>query len=511
MTALSALAAMPLGRKRHYVERYTVVEDSSVGYPSSLTLSLILAVSCLGQASGQSLADVSLESPAKVGLPVWLKISTRDEIRYPFFTVPDWHVCHDVEVRKGGKPFLRIQPPSGAIGIAVSFAGNICGNLYLPGKAQHPGSIPLHLMYRFDQPGIYEVRYVKRVPFVDAAPPAVVSPWTPIEIQPATPADRAKWLAEVSAHAPSDATSLLSGYLPDILGVPDERSLELVVPYLYHPDNLVRQYVAHGLAYWPGDQAKKAVLAALRSRGPSEDSARVLSSTREKTTADEEEAVQIALPYLKSDNTILLKGAIDTVAWIGLGEKSQISGELKTRAEGALIDAVAHVVALGNPEIANVYAGVLGTVKDERAAKILWTFVDRDIARGQAIIALTWLHAPSDLKKLAQLALPPAAEPGDAGPSSLPYALRNAYGEAALPYIEEMLQRSPFVWVRAASARELVEAGKPSGFAFIVDAIEQNRPYRGEMVQFLRDRFPEIGRAGDDTALNFAKGKANAK
>lgn len=126
-----------------------------------LTFSLLAAVSCLGQATD---ASVALEAPARVGLPVWLKISAPDEIRYPFYTVPDWHECHDVEIRKDGKPFPRFQWPPTALPQMVVFAGPPCGILYLPGKAEHPGSIPLHVMYRFDQPGVYEVRYVERMP-----------------------------------------------------------------------------------------------------------------------------------------------------------------------------------------------------------------------------------------------------------------------------------------------------------------------------------------------------------
>jgi hypothetical protein len=44
--------------------------------------------------------------------------------------------------------------------------------------------------------------------------------------------------------------------------------------------------------------------------------------------------------------------------------------------------------------------------------------------------------------------------------SSLPYALYNAYGEAAVPYLKRMITESPFEAVRANAAREL---GHPRG------------------------------------------------
>ena len=177
-------------------------------------------------------ASVELESPARVGLPVWLKISAPDEIRYPFYTVPDWHECHDVEVRKDGKPLPRFQPPPTAFRQVVVVAGPACGILSLPGKAQHPGSIPLHVMYRFDQPGVYEVRYIERMPWGTPNAPNRVSPWTSIEIQAGIPADRTQWLAGISSRAPSDVTALLTGYLPDVVGLPDGQSLQLLTPYL---------------------------------------------------------------------------------------------------------------------------------------------------------------------------------------------------------------------------------------------------------------------------------------
>jgi hypothetical protein len=129
-----------------------------------------------------------------------LKISTDREIRYPFYVVP-FHACYDIEVRKDGMPFPRIMHSSSAIELGIMFAGNLCGSLLLPGMPKHTGSIPLHVMYRFDRPGAYEVRYLRRATALGSKSPEVTSPWTRIEIEPATPEDRTRWLADVSAHA----------------------------------------------------------------------------------------------------------------------------------------------------------------------------------------------------------------------------------------------------------------------------------------------------------------------
>ena len=95
-------------------------------------------------------------------------------------------------------------------------------------------------------------------------------------------------------------------------------------------------------------------------------------------------------------------------------------------------------------------------------AAVLWDLVNRHIARGQAVIALTWRRSPSDLPKRAQLALQPAnGNDMDSNLASLPYALRHAYGDAALPYLEMMAERSEFTLVRTASVEELKRAVSP--------------------------------------------------
>ena len=91
--------------------------------------------------------------------------------------------------------------------------------------------------------------------------------------------------------------------------------------------------------------------------------------------------------------------------------------------------------------------------------------------------------------------------------SSLPYAVHRAYGDAALPVLESAIQKSGYVWVQTNCARELVLAGRKSGFAFIAQAIEQNKFYRREMIQFVQDRFPELRGADDSKVLAFLKAR----
>ena len=62
--------------------------------------------------------------------------------------------------------------------------------------------------------------------------------------------------------------------------------------------------------------------------------------------------------------------------------------------------------------------------------------------------------------------------------------------------------------MRTNCARELVRAGRKAGFAFVVQSIEGNARYKQEMVQFIRDSFPEIKGADEGALLAFLKERA---
>ena len=229
--------------------------------------------------------------------------------------------------------------------------GNLCGSVLHdsvmgPARATHPARLPLHLRYRFDQPGVYEVRYTaKTEEFTFPRGPAVWTAWTPIEIQPGSPESRARWLAEMSAHAPTDAVEALTDFLPSILGVPDPESLRLLGPYLYHPDERVRRYAGAALTYWPAAQAEASAKEWLRTKGPSDGIINFLARGPFRALPDFDSILEIVLPYLRSDSPVLVTGTL-TAVWHLTGAASKASPELRRRAEEELIDARDHIRAV---------------------------------------------------------------------------------------------------------------------------------------------------------------------
>jgi hypothetical protein len=96
------------------------------------------------------------------------------------------------------------------------------------------------------------------------------SEWTPIEILPAKPNQRAEWLQTLRDHPSSDPVELLTDTLPSLLGVPDDASFDILAGYVYHPNASVQRYALLGLSYWPLEYSLPKIRALLKTQGPND-------------------------------------------------------------------------------------------------------------------------------------------------------------------------------------------------------------------------------------------------
>ncbi len=213
-----------------------------------------------------------LDGPARVGMPVWLRVkppyNRESDVRYPFMIFPASFGCNEVEVRRNGVLLPRIADMGSQAFGGITIGGFPCGSIAFSTEPHFKGRLPLHLQYRFDQPGIYQVRRIERRPFSNNAPK--IDDWTEVEILPEDVAGRQRWRAVRKVNAPDNAADLVSDFLPGILGVPDDESLDLLIPYLYHPDRMVREYAMYGLTYWPVQQAANAIRKWMSAYGSSD-------------------------------------------------------------------------------------------------------------------------------------------------------------------------------------------------------------------------------------------------
>jgi hypothetical protein len=458
---------------------------------------------------------LSLESPARIGMPIWLKLNMpyyrESGIRYPFMILPASFGCYAVEVRREGVLLPRFTDFGKQAFGGMAISGPLCGSIGFSSVPHFKGRLPLHLQYRFNQPGTYEVRVSMGRQFGNE-PTSEVVPWTKVEILPADNAARKRWLADKVAHAPTDAADLVSDFLPSILGYTDGDTLQILHPYLYHPDSTVREYAMYGLTYWPDSEVGPKVWEWMRAQGPSEAAVRYFLHLKNFAAAHTRELAELSIPYLQSNSPVLVYGALYALSSTVLPPDSAVSPNLRTSAGDAMVRAASHIIPI-DPENTNQFISDLGQLQDERSHQLLWDIVNRHGAGfEQALIALTWRKSPPDLPKLAELAIQPAkGNESDHDFTSLPYALHNAFGDAAIPYLDTMLARSEYPRVRIEAARELVLAGRPEGFAFFASSIANSTVNRKNFEQFLRDQFPELRNADDASILKFVQARAVAK
>lgn len=447
---------------------------------------------------GAEMVTLSLDEPARAGGPVWIHLesppSWHEWIQYPITIYPGDLGCHEFEVRRNGVPQLRIDPKVTGLafggGIHGSGPGSLtsCGSLGMAGHPLHHGSLPLHLQYRFSEPGVYEIRYTRRrARFVPGDDIVLQSVWTRITILPAA--------AVKIGVPPQDAAEILSDFLPNILANPGAARLAVVCEYLYHPEETVRRYAANALGYWPADEVERRLEALAQTKGPS-------NAVVDQILTAAPDLAEGMLKYLGSNDPVLVRGALIAARRVSMENRQPYSEAMKTRTVDALLASAEHVIHLGDAQAGSDVVSQLGAAKDPRVRPFLWSLVDRRLVYEQALTAITWQKNPDDLPRLALIL---ARDPQLA---MLPYHLRNAYGAPAIPVLEEALRRSDQVRLQTNCARELINEGRPSGYAFVAEAIEQNRPDKRELIQSVRDRFAELRYADDAAMLAFVKQRA---
>jgi hypothetical protein len=205
---------------------------------------------------GRKTITLLQERSAYTGMPVWVRVRTNgatSSVEYPFSINPLGHPCIELEVRKDGMVLPPIVPKSRMKRETsrVSLSGNICGGFpWIPELQRRVVRLPLHLFYRFDKPGTYEVRYWQSAGRVSGDPEGERegSGWTEIKVLAASGEQRKNWLHEAPASVSAPREELLSDILPSLMGYDDPESLPILVSYLYNQDELVRSYTMWGLA-----------------------------------------------------------------------------------------------------------------------------------------------------------------------------------------------------------------------------------------------------------------------
>jgi len=346
------------------------------------------------------LAAITPSGMAYVDMPVWIEIQLPDplqrSLRYPVTIHPADFGGHQFEVRHNGV----LLPPSTArhaLPMVVNGLGTFgtvgMGSLLgLPHEPKNRRRLPLHLLYRFDRPGPYEVRYVGydfRYPMEKHV--LVRSPWIPIQVRPLPPGKRQAWLDSMRSAEPGDPVEWLSDYLPSLLAVPDAAVLPLLKDAVYHPNDLVRQYALYALSFFDDTLLSSWIPAAIQASGPTPDLANLLSWRRDLFQPRGGDIVHAVLPYLKSTSPLLTAGALQTLYFLKPHYDWRAHPEIPGLLDRAVADEAERLIGTHNAAILQPLALYLGTWKAETSRRLLRRLVADGTVREQAEICLRWI------------------------------------------------------------------------------------------------------------------------
>lgn len=193
---------------------------------------------------------LSLEGPAYIGMPVWLRVERpwgHSRLRYPFHAEPWTMGSVWLEAHHDGNALATLRLPTlgpQADGMSV-------------GLPEEPPELlldrlPLHLLYPLERPGSYQVRYLELRPAPGPAGMEVrrESVWIDFELLPSTEEQRRVWFEELIADPPARVSEIVGAYLPAVLARRDEQALRALAPYLDHPNLVVRRYAGYALYYF---------------------------------------------------------------------------------------------------------------------------------------------------------------------------------------------------------------------------------------------------------------------
>jgi len=464
---------------------------------------------------GKPKVILSPAGPAYVHMPVWIapdRPFPYYDTAYPYSLLPENFGGGRFEVRRNGvmlKPLeIRRDGEPGMVN------GLLNGSI---ARADSPrGRLPLHLQYRFDVPGRYEIRFVgtrlepdlqRRIRSV----PVDESDWTEMEILPYSAAQRRQWIREQVSKMPSSPGLLMGDVIPGLLALPDELALSAVLPQLYHPDDGVRRYAVASLTMFDSALLARALPPLIREKGPTEEIARLLDGREDLFEGGHQAFIATFPRFLNSTSPLVQAGALQYLVWEqnhDWGKTAEVQNQ-----RGAMVLSVAPgILEHDNAQVQQLLAEALGSVKTDASRDLLWTMIERGKSAEQAKIALTWIGDTRDLPRLATLLTgADSADPDGRENASLPYSLHRAYGDLSLPWLKQAARDTRQIFVRTSCAKELVLANQPEGFQYLLQAMDERPSVKTEAVQFIRDRFPELRSVPEDRVLAFVKSKAGVQ
>jgi hypothetical protein len=432
-----------------------------------------------------------IDSPAKTLMPIWVRLECKGNMvepwkplwgapQFPFFPhAYNQEHLYDLELRRNGETVPPLE----------------CGwkQYSGPPAPMNPGrstsdKVPLHMRYRIDQPGHYEVRLVSIGTVLESKvsrswlPPP--SEWAAFDVEASSEAERAALLRELQESPPDDAGLLLHEYLPKLTADPGPAQLKVLQSYLAAPEE-AGAFAWYALNYFPDDDVRPIVLKHLAQYGANRASVRYIVSHKTRYEADAEAIVDTVLPFLASgtdDQAVGTLGALQS-----LRHEFSLSKAAMRRMDKAVVHAgPALSMRKGTAYWLCKYAGE-ERVKGLR--DVLWSIVLAPEAQGEAGVALAKIADPDDLAPLGRLL---AEEEDYRLTARWARAIDEAYGPAAVPVLKEALVSARAPGIRSACAWSLAAHDVPEAYRYYRELLLQSKVDQHDEGRVIKLLAPEM-------------------
>ena len=198
-----------------------------------------------------------------------------------------------------------------------------------------------------------------------------------------------------------------------------------------------------------------------------------------------------------------MEGALTALQFVRLGYDWSAHAEMPGKIVSAMSDEIPSLMTSQSSAVRQQLIEFLGTLKSDQARSLLWQFADDPRQRDQALICLGWVADPKDLPVLGAMLLDDKP-----GMSSLPYILRKAYGDRAIPYLLKAMNGTPIIQLEC--AKELFQANQVEGYRYFAQAIRGHSPFREAALARLQDLTRTLPQHDDATILRYLDEKIKA-
>ena len=422
--------------------------------------------------------QLRVDAPAFTYSPIWVTANfgkdadsafLRSELRYPFSAYPQHFGYFDLELRRDGAAVEPIDTSN--TGYLWAFVGGGPPSSTAPDGSPE-GRLPLHLRYRIDKPGRYEVRlsaHSRYFGLTTMGDLVYQTDWIAFDVNESDYASRTARLDASRKSAPSDPGLLVGDYLPNLLAAPDSAAFATLVPYLTHTDVHVREYASQALALVDEGALCDGVVRALAGKSALPWLADFAQRRPAALALHAGEIGEMLITRLGWGEPAAYAADVRTLTALRValpGGRALFTPELCGRCDAAVRESASRVEASADVPALTSLAQYAASTRFAGAGELLWRLADSSALKDQALMFIAILGRAEDLPKLTD-----ALCANTKNSFALLSQINVVSGATAAPFLKKAMAEAASPETRFVCALLLARTNEPSALRFLKEAV----------------------------------------